>query len=225
MRHFSALSCVLLGIATLAGPAHAQSDESPADSPAPDPATAPTPTRASAPTSTPVRGVALADEDLGNENLSPIDGVVGHLGFGYFTGSAPLGVRYWFTRNQAIDVGVDIAFTSGDAEAVRYGLEAGYVLALAHYHYSVVFTRVGLGFRGLDAFEEQVGSIYNVNGNAFLGAELFLGAFGFPNVSLQGGYGLELEYTNEGGSAFSVSAVDAGLDVTGVGEVGFHIYW
>ncbi len=223
MRHFSVLSCVLLGIATLAGPAHAQSDESPADAPTP----APAPTRASAPTSASpaTRGATLAEQDLTDENLSPIDGVVGHLGFGYFTGSAPLGVRYWFTRDQAIDVGVDVAFTSGDAEAVRYGLEAGYVLALAHYHYSVVFTRVGLGFRGLDAFEEQVGSIYNVNGNAFLGAELFLGAFGFPNVSLQGGYGLELEYTNEGGSAFSVSAVDAGLDVTGVGEVGFHIYW
>ena len=30
--------------------------------------------------------------------LSPIDGVVGHLGFGYFTDEAPIGVRYWLDR-------------------------------------------------------------------------------------------------------------------------------
>lgn len=156
---------------------------------------------------------------------SPIDGVVGHLGFGYFTGTAPLGLRYWLDRDTAIDVGLDIAFSSGDAEALRYGIEAGYVMSLAHYHYSVVFARLGVGFRSLDAFVDGVGPIYNINTNAFLGAELFLGAFGFPNVSLQGGYGLELEYTNEGGSAFTLSAVNGGLNVVGAGQVGFHIYW
>ncbi|MEM6733346.1 MAG: hypothetical protein AAF658_17435 [Myxococcota bacterium] len=162
---------------------------------------------------------------IASDGRSPIDGVVGHYGFGYFTGAAPLGVRYWLDRDTAIDLGFDLAFSSGDAEALRFGVEAGYVMSLAHYHYSIVFARLGAGFRTIDAFESGVGAIYNVNANAFLGAELFLGAFGFPNISLQGGYGLEFEYTNEGGSAFFVSAVDAGLDVTGSGQVGFHIYW
>ncbi len=161
----------------------------------------------------------------GSSGLSPTDGVVGHIGFGYFTGTAPLGVRYWLDRDTAIDLGFDLAFTSGDAEALRYAIEAGYVMNLAHYHYSVVFARLGVGFRSIDAFVDGVGTIYNINTNAFLGAELFLGAFGFPNVSLQGGYGLEFEYTNEGGSAFTISAVDGGLNVVGVGQLGFHIYW
>ncbi|MEL6547902.1 MAG: hypothetical protein AAFQ82_24970, partial [Myxococcota bacterium] len=117
---------------------------------------------------------------------SPIDGVVGHLGFGYFTGDAPLGVRYWLDRDTAIDIGVDLAFSSGDAEALRYAIEAGYVMNLAHYHYSVVFARAGVGIRSVDILGDGINPIYNLNANGFLGAELFLGAFGFPNVSLQG---------------------------------------
>lgn len=156
---------------------------------------------------------------------SPIDGVVGHVGFGYFTGTAPLGVRYWLTRNNAIDVGVDIAFASGGIESHRYALEAGYVLALAHYHYSVVFARAGLGARYRNSGEAVGSGQWDLNGNAFLGAELFLGAFGFPNISLQGGYGLQGNYTLQGGSVFVLSAVNADLNVVGSGTVGFHIYW
>lgn len=159
------------------------------------------------------------------DGRSPIDGVVGHFGFGYFTGDAPLGVRYWLDRDTAIDVGLDIAISSGDSTNMRYGAEAGYVLALGHYHYSVVFTRLGLGFNTISSNVDGVGREFNLNANAFLGAELFLGAFGFPNVSLQGGYGLEFDYFNEGGSNFTLSAVDGGLNVVGAGEVGFHIYW
>lgn len=50
------------------------------------------------------------------------------------------------------------------------------------------------------------------------------GAFGFPNVSLQGGYGLEADYTYSGGSAFLIGTVGGGLSVVGSGTLGFHIY-
>jgi hypothetical protein len=156
---------------------------------------------------------------------SPIDGVMGHFGIGYFTGDAPVGVRYWMDRGSAIDVGVDVAFSSGDVEAHRYGVEAGYVLALAHYHYAVVFGRLGAGYRFLDTSGDAGGpERHDLNANLFLGAELFLGAFGFPNVSLQGGYGLEANYTYHGGSAFLIGTVDGGLNVVSAGTVGFHIY-
>jgi len=156
---------------------------------------------------------------------SPIDGVMGHFGLGYFSGSAPVGMRYWMDRDSAIDLGIAVAFSSGGVETHRYGIEAGYVLALAHYHYAVVFTRLGFGF----LFEDSIGDAggparYDLNTNLFLGAELFLGAFGFPNVSLQGGYGLQANYTYQGGSAFMLATVDGGLSVVTAGTVGFHIY-
>ncbi len=156
---------------------------------------------------------------------SPIDGVVGHLGFGYFSGTAPLGGRYWLTRDTAIDLGVDFALSSGNLEAHRYGLEAGYVMALAHYHYAVVFGRAGLGLRFLDSFGDNSGPArWNVDGNLFLGAELFLGALGFPNISVLAGYGVQASYTYQGGSAFIIGTVNGGLNVVAAGNVGFHIY-
>lgn len=170
-------------------------------------------------------GSESAATSAAQDDRSPIDGVVGHYGFGYFTGSAPVGLRYWMDRDTAIDLGVDVAFSSGNLGAQRYGVELGYVMALAHYHYAVVFARAGLGFRFLDSFgEEGTPARYDISGNAFLGAELFLGALGFPNISLQGGYGLEADYTYQGGSAFLIGTVSAGLNVVGTGTVGFHIY-
>jgi hypothetical protein len=160
-----------------------------------------------------------------DDGRSPIDGVVGHIGFGYFTGDAPLGVRYWIERDLALDLGVTLAFASTGVTAQRYGLELGLVKALAHYHYSVVFARLGAGTIYRDTGEAQGTVQWDVNGSAFVGAELFLGALGFPNVSLQGGYGVQFNYVNQGGSSLVISTVNGGLSVVGAGTVGFHIYW
>jgi hypothetical protein len=162
---------------------------------------------------------------VGGEIVSPIDNVVGRFGLGYFTGFAPIGARYWLDRDSAVDLGIDVAFSSGNLEAHRYGLEAGYIMALAHYHYAVVFGRGGLGLRFLDTFGASSGPArWDLNANLFVGAELFLGAFGFPNVSLQAGYGLEANYTYQGGSVFIIGPVNGGLSVVAAGAVGFHIY-
>ena len=181
-------------------------------------------------------GVALAEDtapsllattpvsSAADDGRSPIDGVVGHIGLGYFTGDAPLGLRYWWDRENGFDVNGTINFSSSGVDAGRYGLQLGYVRALAHYHYSVVFARAGVGAiytkpgGGSSARTDGVASI-------FLGAELFLGAFGFPNVSLQGGYGVQANYVNLGGGSLAVSSVDGGLSVVNAGNVGFHIYW
>lgn len=157
--------------------------------------------------------------------LSPLDGVVGHFGFGYFTENAPIGVRYWLDRKLGVDLGLDAAFSSGNAQAYRFGLDAGVVYALAHYHYSVVFARAGLGYfyEGISGPQPGLGN-HQLNATAFLGAELFLGALGFPNISLQGGYGLTAAYNGGGGSAFIMGTSSAGLNVVSTGTLGFHIY-
>ena len=166
-----------------------------------------------------------APSPSGSSGRSPIDGVKGHLGLGYFTNTAPIGVRYWMSRDSAFDFGMDGALSSGDIDAYRLGFEAGYVMALAHYHYSVVFARAGLGLRYRDSFgNSATRGRWDVGANAFLGAELFLGAFGFPNISLTGGYGVEMAYTRQGGSAFIIGTSAGGLNVVSSGTFGFHIY-
>lgn len=165
--------------------------------------------------------------------ISPLDGVVGHFGIGYFTDFAPLGLRYWFSDTWGLDLGFDVAISSGNGEAWRLGAEVGGVYALASYHYAVVFTRAGLGLRATDATQgsdtaeasaEHLPARFDIHGSAFIGAELFLGALGFPNISLQGGYGLSGTYTYQGGSAFVLGTTNGGLNVVGSGILGFHIY-
>jgi hypothetical protein len=159
-----------------------------------------------------------------DDGRSPIDALVGHLGLGYFTGDAPLGVRYWWNRENGFDINGTINFASSGVDSGRYGLEIGYVRALAHYHYSVVFARAGVGARYTKPGGSNSARTDGV-GSLFIGAELFLGAFGFPNVSLQGGYGIQANYVNLGGGSLAVSSVDGGLSVVNAGNVGFHIYW
>jgi hypothetical protein len=159
------------------------------------------------------------------DDLSPIDGVVGHFGLGYFTNTAPIGMRYWLDRTTGVDLGVDFALSSGGASAHRYGLDLGYVMALAHYHYSVVFARAGLSYRFLDTFgKDALPARHDIGASAFAGAELFLGAFGFPNISLMGGYGIAASFTHSAGSAFIVGTATPGLNIVGTGSLGFHIY-
>jgi hypothetical protein len=173
---------------------------------------------------------ALADDEpeaaaVAPEGKSPIDGVQGHLGIGYFTGFAPVGIRYWMDRQVGIDLGLDGALSSGGLDSYRIAVELGGLYSLAHYHYSVVFSRIGLGYRWDDNFGEHAGTErQDIVLNLFVGAELFLGALGFPNVSLQGGYGVQASWALRGGSKFLLGTASAGLDITGTGLLGFHIY-
>ena len=218
MRHAISLMALILS-SLVAAPALAQSETQA------EPALAPAPPETIALNPAPAANPALM--------ISPLDAVKGHLGFGYFTDFAPLGLRYWFNDTWGLDVGMDIGISSGGGEAWRLGGEVGGVYALASYHYAVVFTRVGLGLRvtdgtsGSDADGASAAALparFDFHGSAFIGAELFLGALGFPNISLQGGYGLSTTYTYQGGSAFVLGTTNGGLNVVGSGILGFHIY-
>ncbi|MCK5690239.1 hypothetical protein KAI87_13265 [Myxococcota bacterium] len=156
---------------------------------------------------------------------SPTDAVKGHIGLGYFSSEVPFGLRYWLSRDTAVDLGFTGQYVSGDLEAYTAGADIGFVQALAHYHYSVVFARVGARFLTNNALGDYAGSPkYWASGNAFLGAELFLGALGFPNVSVQGGYGFSVDYAYDGGSRLLMGTTNGGLSLLSAGTLGFHIY-
>ncbi len=162
---------------------------------------------------------------------SPTDALAGHMGFGYFsrTGAqrtTPIGVRYWMSRDMAIDAAVDLAYSSGGLDGYRAGTDLGVVMALAHYHYSVVFARAGLRMRINDAVgqDSPIPPRYDIGINGILGAEMFLGALGFPNISVQAGVGLDARWEIEGGARFTVGTTSSDLNVVGSGVLGFHIY-
>ena len=90
---------------------------------------------------------SASQSSTAEDGRSPIDGVVRHLGLGYFTGETPLGLRYWWNRENGFDVNATVNYTKNGGPLNRYGLDLGYVRALAHYHYSVVFLRAGMGAR------------------------------------------------------------------------------
>jgi hypothetical protein len=168
---------------------------------------------------------AEGDEEIDPAERSPIDGVKGHIGIGYFTDFAPLGMRLWFTRDIALDIGLDGSFSSGTLDGYQVAIDAGMVFALAHYHYAVAIARIGAGWRVNEVTGAQSGGArHDIIASAFLGVEMFLGAFGFPNVSLQGGYGLQAAWAVEGGTNFVIGASTPSLDVVSSGVVGFHIY-
>jgi hypothetical protein len=105
------------------------------------------------------------------------------------------------------------------------GADVGVVYAIAHYHYAGAIARVGAGWRVNELTGPHGGGArHDIIANAFLGVELFLGAFGFPNVSLQGGYGVQAAWVVQGGSNFVIGASDPSLDVVSSGTAGFHIY-
>lgn len=159
---------------------------------------------------------------------SPTAAVQGRLGIGYFTRDAPLGARYWITPHWAIDAGLKFAVASGGSGGQTYGIESGVVYALANFHYAVVIARGGLGFVYTDTAgaSTPIPSDWRVTGSAFAGAEMFLGALGFPNVSLQAGVGLEASYrrVGSGGGTFLIGTTEGTFNLLSAGVLGFHIY-
>ena len=211
--------------ATASGQSEAPAEETVTAQPAP----APGPEKPAAPAEATEAGAEKAEAGAEGEEVpedrSPIDAVKGHIGIGYFTDFAPLGARIWFTRDIALDVGVDGSFSSGNLQGYQVGVDVGLVYAIAHYHYAVAIARLGAGWRVNELTGEHGGGArHDVIANGFVGVELFLGAFGFPNVSLQGGYGVQAAWLVEGGTNFVIGATDPSLDVTSSGSVGFHIY-
>lgn len=160
-----------------------------------------------------------------------IPDVVGHLGFGYFTTTAPIGVRYWFSEKMGVDAGLGLNIrkpavaegTDRDTD-IALGLEVGYLHSLAKSRNLHLFARPGLGLR-----QASVAGVsdFDVTLNGSLAGEMFLTALGWPNVSLTAGLGVNVAIDkpedNDTGFGFSFYNTGANI-VTSSAVIGVHFY-
>lgn len=153
--------------------------------------------------------------------------VVGHIGAGYFTTTAPLGVRYWFSETGGVDVGLGLSIqkpAGGGDTTKAIGFEAGYLHALARSQNLCLFVRPGLGL----AFSDTGTSNLGVYINGILGAEMFLAGLGLPHVSLTGGMGLIFTIVKPENvdTGFGIAFVHSGASVVQSSAViGVHWYF
>lgn len=190
--------------------ADAQPDEAePEPAPAPAPAAAP---------EEDASWDEAADGDLPPE---------GKIGLGYFTTSAPLGVRMWIGENLGFDAGLGMSI---DSTAVDVGwglsLEGGLLYALATFDNMIIFGRGGLGVGFGDSGDPASDVTYEIELNGMVGAEFFMTEFGFPNLSFTAGVGLSMTFLEDAAGDFGVrvASVQAPANLVASAVLGFHIY-
>lgn len=199
-----------------------QTDLTPADTAAPVVQPAPDSTYPAPPP--PAQEPAPVDDAPAKTGVTTKD-VVGKIGIGYFTTSAPVGLRMWVTDQIGFDVGVGFAFES-ESESWDFGGEAGLLYALSKWDNAIIFARGGLGVRAENAGETPDGEDSDtdvfVNINGMLGGELFMTGLGLPSLSFTGGLGLNLDIGDE----FSIATQSNGLSIVNANAlVGFHLYF
>lgn len=174
----------------------------------------------------------VANTDIVQASQSD-DSVVGKLGVGYFTTSAPVGIRRWASESWGYDLGVGFGLQTESQPETAWSanVEAGVLYALAQLENIIVFVRGGVGVGLVDNGDLNRDVDFNLNLNAVLGGEFFLTALGFPNLSFTGGVGAQLSILKPDGGTTSVElgTVSHGVDIvssTGLtGVLGFHIYF
>lgn len=199
-----------------AQPAEEGAAAEPAAEPAPEPQPAPEP--APAPAAAPME----EPEDAGN--VPP----VGAIGIGYFTTSAPLGVRMWLNDKIGIDAGVGLRIDS-TPEDVGWGLsmEGGLLYSLKNTENMIIFARGGVGVGLSDSGQPASDVQWGVELNGMLGAEFFMGALGFPNLSFSAGVGLGIELLEspvDGDFGVRILSKNAPANIVAAGVLGFHVY-
>jgi hypothetical protein len=160
--------------------------------------------------------------------------VVGHIGVGYFTTTAPLGVRYWFREGQGIDAGIglninkppvqDVPGASADTQTT-VGFEFGYLHSLAQSRNLDLFVRPGVGILNTDTSSSKA---FGVNINGSLCGEMFLAGLGLPHVSLTAGLGLAIQILAPDGykTGFGFSFYNSGTSIVSSSAlIGAHFYF
>jgi len=173
--------------------------------------------------------------------------VSGRVGLGFHSTEAPLGVRYWLSDLVAFDFGFGMWLDERDNPVSSkaddthvtcdFAFDLGAPIALTSYPNLILFARPGLQIvREYDIGERKNGDAKHDDDvklelSAQLGAEIFLGALGFPNVSFQGGVGVAFAWfwpeDEEGDSDpnFSMESIKSDLGIVVNARLGFHIYF
>jgi hypothetical protein len=159
-----------------------------------------------------IAALPIANPILGTTNPMPTAGAITSS-----TVSAPvLGVRYWVQDNLGVDVGIGLGFRGGSDQAVSAGtsttvdlaatngfaFHGGVPIALYHgRHYSLlVIPQFTVGVTsatqkftapaGLTAAADQDLSGFLFDGGGVIGAEIYFGFIGIPELALQASVGL-----------------------------------
>ena len=170
---------------------------------------------------------------MASEGGGTLPDVVGHIGAGYFTTTAPLGVRYWFKEGQGFDAGIGLNINKAPAPSggpgadtdTTIGFEGGYLHSVAQSQNLNLFIRPGLG-----VLEQSVGgaSNFSLNVNFSLCGEMFLTGLGLPHVSLTAGLGAAIALLapegNDTGFGFSFANTGASI-VSSSALIGAHLYF
>jgi hypothetical protein len=169
--------------------------------------------------------------------------VVGHFGVGFIgmrglqlpgaagalaTQDAPvIGLRYWLDPGMGIDAGLGLRFSGGSNGVPSYNIAIvhfGVPLALAgsrHFSFQVV-PEANLGYGTTDAGAGGATTKnFHLDLGARAGAEVQFGFIGIPELALQGGIGLGLNYDHLSSGGASGHTLAFG---TSVGDTPWQIF-
>lgn len=152
-----------------------------------------------------------------------VDQAIGKWGIGYFSTSAPVGVRRWVDESMGFDAGVGFNVDTQGQTTWGLALEGGLLFPLMRYDNLLVFGRGGMGI-GLD--DSGAGADFNLNVNGLLGGEFFMTALGFPNLSFTGAIGVQANFIkrDQGDFGFQLATASAPINLVTSALLGFHIY-
>jgi hypothetical protein len=145
----------------------------------------------------------------------------GYWGPGYWTTSAPVGIRYWLAPKIGADFGLGFAshphLTPGDKTKIEFTVDAGVPIVLAGGESTLFFFRPGISYNSYPVNANDNSTTFSVRGS--LGVEYFL----TDVFSVQAAHGIAFS-SYDPGTAGSSSTSMFGTEGFGITTLGFHYY-
>jgi hypothetical protein len=142
----------------------------------------------------------------------------GMWGPGYFTASAPVGVRYWFAPKVAGDIGIGFYTKdiSGETKS-GFAFEFGLPFVLAGNETTLFFLRPGFEFASDPVNKNDNSTTFIIRGS--LGVEHFFS----DRFSVQVAHGLYFQNYDPGIEG-SDTSTNFNTEAFGISSIGFHYY-
>jgi hypothetical protein len=161
--------------------------------------------------------------------------MTGMMGLGFNLTDAPIGIRYWFSPQMGLDVGIGYESKDlGNENASNFFVEAGLPYVVYGTDHANLYLRVGAGLGILD--DRTVPGSLNIDDTRTQldvtigpGVEVFWG----DHFSLQASHGIGFTYTQLPSQYKDFPATGQGEDTlldfatfgNSVTELGFHFYF
>lgn len=151
------------------------------------------------------------------------------LGLGFRGTRAPVGVRWWYARDAAIDAGIGFQSTvDGGVRLNRYVAQFGFPFVL--HRWSRVGAQIRPGFEyaledQLDVYYPALGTYTKAQDHVYQAAvELEAEAFLADHISVSASFGVAMARRNFGQSGFADETAWSTLGGN-FSQVGFHLYF